>query len=252
MYSRAITRRPGSDFADGQTQANLGPPSYDLVRRQHQAYVDVLLDLDLIVVEMPPLYGYPDAYFVEDPAVVTPEVAIITIPGAPSRQGEEHSLELALSPYREVTRIHPPGTVDGGDILMVEDHFFIGVSQRTNAEGARQLAAILNDCGYTSTQVDVQNGLHLKSNVNYLGNSILLVTQEFAQRDDFDGFDKIELIPDESYAANTLRVSNCLLTPLGFPDTQKKLDRTGYDVIELDMSEVRKMDGGLTCLSLRF
>lgn len=252
MLTHAITRRPGVNFADGLTQADMGTPSYELIIKQHTAYVDTLKDRGLTVIEMEPLSDYPDAYFVEDPAVVTPDVAIITIPGAPSRQGEQDALARKLSQYREVVYIQPPGTVDGGDVLRVNNRFFIGVSARTNSAGAQQLGEIFKKCGYTSTLITVINGLHLKSDVNYLGDNTLLVTRRFAQLKEFDRFNKIVLKDEESYAANTLLVNDCLITPKGFPDTYNKIEQTGYDLVELDASEMQKMDGGLTCLSLRF
>lgn len=252
MFTHAVTRKPGKNFAAGQTRADLGAPRYELICEQHAAYIDTLKRLDLAVTELDPLDSHPDAYFVEDPAIVTPRVAIITIPGARSRQGEQDSLEEQLKEHRSIARIQPPGTVDGGDVLMVHEHFFIGVSNRTNPEGARQLAAILQDHGYTWSTVTVEDGLHLKSDVNYIGGNRLLISERYASHRQFGEFDKIVVKPDESYAANTLLINDCLLTPRGFPDTREKLGVTGMDIIDLDMSEVRKMDGGLTCLSLRF
>jgi len=252
MITYAITRKPGSDFAAGQTTAGLGAPDFSLILQQHGDYVDALKSRGLTVVELNSLPGHPDAYFVEDPAIVAPSVAVITIPGAPSRQGEQESLESALKPYRSIERIQSPGTVDGGDILMVGNHFFIGVSARTNAEGARQLGEILERHGNTFTRVPVTNGLHLKSDVNYVGDNTLLLTPGFQHREEFSGFDKIVLDERETYAANSMLINDCLFVPRGFPNTSARLEQKGYDVVEMDTSEVQKMDGGLTCMSLRF
>ena len=145
-----------------------------------------------------------------------------------------------------------PGTVDGGDVLAADNHYFIGISERTNSTGANQLGEILRHHGYSWSTIVVGAGLHLKSDVNYLGNNVLLCTSRFADHAEFAGYEKIVVQDEEAYAANTLLINEHLLTPAGFPETFKKLDDAGYDVIELDVSEVRKMDGGLTCMSLRF
>jgi dimethylargininase len=251
MYTHAITRLPGTNFADGITTSTLGQPRYHLILEQHQAYRQALQALGLGVIVLPAEPDYPDAYFVEDPAIVTPKIAVITHPGAPSRQGEQLTLEPVLLKFRPVVHIDAPGTVEGGDILMVGNHFFIGISDRTNIEGALQLTKILASAGNTSETIPVASGLHLKSSVNYLGNDTLLVTKFLADHPAFAGYKKIVLDPDEEYAANTLWVNDTLLTPTGFPKTLAKLTQLGLRIIELDVSEVQKMDGGLTCMSLR-
>ena len=252
MFTHAITRLPGPNFDQGLTTANLGSPSYPLLLHQHQVYLDTLHRLGLEVILLNDEPEYPDAYFVEDTAVVTPKVAIITRPGAPSRRGEEETIAPVLGRYRPLRRIEAPATVDGGDILMVENHFFIGSSLRTNTEGAAQLAHIFSDYGHTAEVVPVAAGLHLKSSVNYLGQDTLLVTPELATYPGFKHFKRIVLHRAEKYAANTLRIRDTLLIPDGFPRTHEQLSRLGLPLLELEVSEVRKMDGGLTCLSLRF
>jgi dimethylargininase len=252
MLTHAITRLPGENFADGLTTANLGHPSYPLILQQHQAYRRALGNLGLDVTVLPAEPGYPDAYFVEDPAIVSPRLAVITRPGAPSRRGEGITLESVLKQFQPIAHIHAPGTVDGGDILMVEDHFFIGLSGRTNYAGAAQLTGLLSGEGYTTETIPVGAGLHLKSGVNYLGRHTLLVTKSLSIHPAFAGYKKIFLDKDEEYAANTLWINDTLLMPKGFPKTRASLARLGMEIIELDVSEVRKMDGGLTCMSLRF
>jgi dimethylargininase len=252
MYTHAVTRKPGRDFAEGLTTAGLGRPVYALAEEQHNAYVETLKHLGLTVIELDALPDHPDACFVEDMAVIAPNIAVITNSGAPSRRGERQSIERVLRRYRETIRIESPCTVDGGDVMMVESQFFIGVSARTNEAGAGRLGEILVGHGYTWTAVDVGGGLHLKSGVNYIGDNNLLITEDFAAHPGFDKFEKIVLSGAESYAANTLRINDCLITPKGFPNTLEKLSGIGCKIVELDTSEVRKMDGGLTCLSLRF
>jgi dimethylargininase len=227
-------------------------PDYHELCKQHDAYVKVLDSLGLEIHALEALPGYPDAYFVEDVAIITPKVAVITIPGARARQGEEDGFEELLSDFRETIRIQPPGTVEGGDVLMVGNHFFVGISDRTNEEGARQLGEILESHGHSWTPVAVGEGLHLKSSINYAGGNRLIVTQDFAGREEIEGYEQIVLDDDEAYAANTLLVNDTLIMPAGYPRTRAKLGESGLDVIEIDVSEIRKMDGGLTCMSLRF
>lgn len=253
MFTHAIARMPGPNFSQGITTAvNAGPPSYETLVSQHDKYIATLKSIGLSVVLLDALPDHPDAYFVEDTAVVTADVAVITNPGADARKGEEKTIAAVLAQYRKIEKIRPPGTVDGGDVLQVGKHIFIGVSERTNPEGADQLSRILARYGYTCAIVPVGEGLHFKSSVNYVGKNTLLITEDFVGSDQLEGYDAIVVTKEESYAANTLFVNDHLLVPRGYPDTLRKLDALGFDIIELDTSEVRKMDGGLTCMSIRF
>jgi dimethylargininase len=253
MFTRAITRKPCENFARGLTTAvSTDPADYDLMVKQHTAYLEALTAAGLEVIVLDPLPDFPDAHFVEDTAVVTSEVAIITNPGAASRRGEQESIALALAEFRKIERIQPPGTVDGGDVLQVGNHFFIGESQRTNRRGAEQLGRILQSQGHTWTLVTVGAGLHFKSGVNYVGRNTLLINNDFARNEQLKGYDHIVTASAEEYAANTLLVNEHLLMPAGYLHTRKQLEPLGFPIIELQISEVRKMDGGLTCMSLRF
>jgi dimethylargininase len=251
-YEYAITRLPAQTFDRGITTAKLGPPSYESVLKQHRAYTEALKSIGLKVIELEPLSEYPDAHFVEDTAVVTSEMAIITNPGAPSRQGEEKSIAAVLAQYRPLEHIQAPGTVDGGDVLMIDNHFLIGISQRTNPQGAEQMGRILDRQGKTHATVAVGAALHFKSSVNYAGKNTVLVTPDVAEHEALAAYEKIIIDPKESYAANTLWINDYLLIPRGFPNTKTKLEALGLPIIELDVSEMQKMDGGLTCLSIRF
>ncbi len=253
MFTQAIARTPGNNFAQGlTTTVSAKPPRFDLLLKQHQTYLETLKFCELEVAVLDPLPDYPDAYFVEDTAVVTPDVAVITNPGAETRKGEEESMVPVLAGFRKIERIRTPGTVDGGDVLQVGRHFFIGLSQRTNKEGAGQLGHILQRFGNTWATIPVGAGLHFKSSVNFVGKKTLLITPDFAECEQFNGYDKIVVEEAEAYAANTLLVNEHLLTPAGFPGTRKQLEVLGFEIIELETSEVHKMDGGLTCMSLRF
>jgi len=251
-FRYAIVRKPGANFGDGLTTSDLGTPDFRLMTSQHDAYVRTLEELGLTVTVLAPELLFPDAHFVEDAAVVTPDVAVITNPGAPARQGEEKTVEPVLADFRPIARIEPPGTLDGGDVLMVGSHFFIGISERTNPEGAEQLGNILERFGKTWKAVDVGKGLHLKSGVNAVGGDTLLLTEAFNRMDVFAGYEKIVLDPGETYAGNSLWINDHLIVPKGFPDTLGKLEKLGLPISVLDVSEVQKMDGGLTCLSIRF
>ena len=252
MFTRAILRMPGPDAAKGLTTAGLGAPDLDLLLAQHDAYRTILEELGLALEVLPPLEGHPDAYFVEDAALVFPDVGVVTRPGAPARRGEEAAMEPALGRHRSLARIEAPGTLDGGDVLVVDRTVFIGISDRTNAEGAAQLARILEPHGYACRAVPVAEGLHFKSSVTWVGGRTLLATKAFAARPEFTGFDLIQVLPEEDYAANTLWINGTLLTPKGYPDTLARLTALGLPIREVDTSEARKMDGGLTCMSLRF
>jgi dimethylargininase len=248
MYSKAIVRRPGRNFTEGITTSNLGKPDYKKALEQHSAYCNALekCGVELIVLEADE--RYPDGCFVEDTAVVNSKVAIITHPGAATRLGEEVEIARVLSGYRKLETIEFPGTLEGGDILRSENHYYIGLSGRTNKEGADQLAAILLKYGFTSSEITVEAGLHLKSDIAYLGKGNFISTPVFAKM--VHPANTIFLDQDEGYSANCLPVNDFLLIPGGFSKSKMKIKDLGFNIIELEMSEFRKMDGGLTCLSL--
>ncbi len=251
-FRGAIVRKPGPNCGQGLTTSGLGLPDFPLLLRQHEKYVSILEEWGLEIVSLPPEPSFPDAYFVEDTAVITPTIAVITRPGAPARRGEERSIAAAMSPYRPLVRIEPPGTLEGGDVLEADGRYFIGLSERTNEDGARQLGRILEADGRAWTLIPVEKGLHLKSSVNGLGGNALIVTEDLANLQVFDTYRKIILEPAEAYAANVLAINGRLLLPAGCPSVWKKLEPLGLPIREIDVSEVRKMDGGLTCMSLRF
>jgi dimethylargininase len=253
VFTRAIVRQPGPSFVNGLTTANLGKPDFQKALSQHEAYVGALRSCGLDVRILPPDDDYPDSVFVEDTALLTPHCAIITRPGAPSRRGETEAIEAALRGFfPSLERVRSPGTVDAGDIMMAGTHFFIGLSERTNAEGARQVIRILEEYGMTGSTLPVKDALHLKSEVAYIENNTLVVSEAFSGRPEFSEFSRIEVVDNETYAANCLWLNGTVLTATGFPVTAEAIASRGYRVVSLDMSEFRKLDGGLSCLSLRF
>ena len=177
MFRHAITRRPAPTFGNGLTAVNLGKPDYERMLRQHAEYVDSLRRLGLDVIVLDPLPEYPDAHFVEDVAVVLPDVAVVTRPGAPSRRGEARLIEPALAEFRRLVPIEDPGTLDGGDVLRAGRHFFVGLSQRTNRAGAEQFGGIVAEHGFTWETVPAGRRLHLKSGVSAVTNDTLVLVE---------------------------------------------------------------------------
>ncbi len=252
-FTKAIVRTPCRNFVNGLTTAGLGKPDYNLALKQHKKYIEALEMCGLEVLITEPDERLPDSVFVEDTAILIPECAIITNPGAESRKAETDRIKKALkSFYRNIEEISYPGTVDGGDVMMAGSHFFIGISDRTNIEGAKQLIKILEKYGYSGSTVSLNNVLHLKSGVAYLENNSLVATGEFADKEEFKKYNILKVKDEESYAANCVWINDFVLVAKGFPKTKKLIEEAGYETIELDVSEFRKLDGGLSCLSLRF
>ena len=256
MFRNAIVRLPGANFADGLTTVDYGAPDLRLVLAQHARYCEALVECGLVVTTLEADLLFPDSTFVEDTAILTPRGAILMRPGAASRAGEVESIRPVLERFfPSMPAIEAPGTVDGGDICEAGDHFFIGLSHRTNEEGARQLERYLAALGYTSSIIDVRpmtSILHLKSGIAFIENNTLVVMEEMAGDPQFGGFDLIRVKPEESYAANCVRVNGRVLVAAGYPHLSAELTARGFNPLVLEMSEFRKMDGGLSCLSLRF
>ncbi len=251
MFTNAIVRLPGKNFADGLTTVSLGVPNFEVVKEQHRRYCEALAECGLAVTTLAADLRYPDSTFVEDTAVLAERGVILMRPGAASRAGEVEEIRRL---FPKALQIEAPGTVDGGDICEAGEHFFIGVSHRTNEEGARQLAGHLAGMGYTSSVIDVRamtSILHLKSGISYIGENTMVVMEEMAGRAEFGRYERIVVSADESYAANCVRVNERVLVAEGFPLLFAELEKRGFRPLALGMSEFRKMDGGLSCLSLR-
>ncbi len=230
-------------------------PDVGKALEQHAAYCRALASCGLDVTVMAADDSYPDSTFIEDTFVIAERVAIATRPGAETRAGEVESVAKAVRRFcARLEQIESPGTVDGGDVCQVDNHFLIGLSARTNEAGAAQLAAILERHQYTSSTIDIRNHpslLHLKSGIAYLGEQRFLIASGL-QPAGLAHCDMIEVAASETYAANAVRVNDEVLIASGFPKAAATLDKLRYRVRSLDMSEFAKMDGGLSCLSLRF
>jgi dimethylargininase len=210
----------------------------------------------LTLIRLAPDNDFPDSTFVEDTAVLTNHVAVITRPGAESRLGEIAAIKGELARwYEHLDLVQPPGLIDGGDVCLVDKRFLIGISDRTNGDGAGQLAGFFAARGFSAEFVDITRFpglLHLKSGISYLGDNRLLVMGSLKDADFLNGLEPVVVPEGEDYAANCVRINDHVLLPAGNPRVASTLKGLGYQLIELEMSEFRKMDGGLSCLSLRF
>jgi dimethylargininase len=253
MFTNVIVKTPGKSYLNGLTTSDLGKPVYELLLEQHEAYVEALKKCGVAVTHQPASEEFPDSTFVEDTAVLLPGFAVITNPGAESRNGEIIKIESVLKGfYEKFYTINAPGFLDGGDVLQAEDCFYIGISERTNEEGARQLKEILEREGFEATIIPLKKFFHLKTGIAYLGNNKMVVAGEFVDHPAFDSYEKIVIGKEDEYSANCIRVNDYVIIPSGYEETKRKLNDAGYETIELEMSEFQKHDGGLSCLSLRF
>ncbi|MTI67743.1 MAG: N(G),N(G)-dimethylarginine dimethylaminohydrolase [Firmicutes bacterium] len=256
MFKNVIVRKPSKNMVEGITSApELGKPDYKLALKQHEDYINALKSCGVEVTKLEEDDRYPDSCFVEDVAVLTRKCAIITNPGALSRKGEEKEIiETIKKFYKEdkIEYIKGSATLEGGDVMMVGDHFYVGLSDRTNKEGINQFISILKKYGLTGSAVEMKEFLHLKTGVAYLENNNMLVSGEFVDHPDFKKYNKIVIDEEDQYSANSIWVNDKVLVPKGYEKTKKAIENAGYEVIVVDTSEYRKLDGGLSCLSLRF
>jgi dimethylargininase len=253
MFKQAVVRTPCKRLSDGISGADLGKPDYRQAIAQHDSYVRALEECGLEVTVLEADERFPDSTFVEDTAVLTERCAVICRPGAPSRKGEETEIvEQLKNFYQNLEYIESPGTLEGGDVMQVEDHFYIGLSGRTNRSGAGQFRQILGKFGYTGSILPLQNVLHLKTGLSYIEDNHLLAAGEFIDQPMFRNFEVIKIDHDEQYAANSIWVNGRVLLPQGFDKTRSAIEEAGYQTLVVDVSEFRKLDGGLSCLSLRF
>ena len=256
MFKNAIVIKPCRAMINGITSApELGAPKFELAQVQHDAYIEALKQTGVEVTILEANEDYPDSCFVEDTAVLTRNCAIISNPGADSRRGESREILPAIKqffPDEKIEYIKSPGYLEGGDVMMVGDHFYIGRSARTNEEGIRQFIGILEKYGLSGSKVPLEHVLHLKTGINYIENNNILAAGEFLTKADFTKFNKIEVPENEAYAANCIWMNGMVIVPQGYPTVENAIKNAGYKIILVDTSEYKKLDGGLSCLSLRF
>lgn len=254
QFTRAITRRPAASVVNGLRAEDIGTPDLEQMLKDHAHYVATLKSTGAEVIELPPLDDFADALFVEDTALCLPQGAVLMRPGAPSRMGEVAEMAPTLrSVYAEIREISGPGHIEGGDILVTGREILVGRSARTDAEGVKELAAIVGDWGHKLREVFTPPGvLHFKTDCSLLDGETILSTERLDASGCFQGYRVIHTAPGEEACANTIRFNDLVLMPAGFPKTADILDKAGFSVVEVNNSECAKLDGGMSCLSLRF
>jgi dimethylargininase len=228
------------------------PIDFEVARKQHEKYEDSLRSLGVKVISLPAEARLPDSVFVEDTAIVLDEIALITRPGADSRKLETPSIAAALSQFRKIDHFKEPATLDGGDVLVVGKIIYIGLSSRSNPEALTQLQYILNPYGYSIKGVEVSGCLHLKSAVTRVAEQTLLINPNWVNKKNFPGMEFIEIDPAEPMAANALLIGKAVIYPISFPNTCARLESAGIRMLPVDVSEIVKAEGAVTCCSLVF
>ncbi|HSL43879.1 MAG TPA: arginine deiminase family protein [Anaerolineales bacterium] len=247
----AITRHISPRFTECEiTHIERIPIDLNLAHAQHAEYVKALREVGCNVIELPAEADLPDSVFVEDTAFILPEVAVITRPGADSRKPETESIVSALTPLKPLIHVREPATVDGGDVLVLGKNIYIGRSTRSNQEAIDQLNDMLCDYGYTVRGVELHDCLHLKSAVTRVDDKTLLINRNWVDTHHFENFDLIEVDPAEHHAANCLPIAGQIIFPTAFPYTRERLEQSGYKVLPVDVSELAKAEGAVTCCSL--
>jgi len=221
-----------------------------LAKRQHRHYCNILSSLGLKLISIEADDILPDCCFTEDTAIVIDDLSIITYPGTPSRVRETIEIEKILSPLKTIVHINEPGTIEGGDVLKIGKKIYIGSSSRTNEEGIRQVALVVEPKGYQVIPVKIKNTLHLKSVCTYMGRGCILLAEGYLDDTIFSEYDKVIVPKEEEYCANCLVVQGNVLIPKGFPKTKQLIENKGFPIIEIEMSEIEKAEGALTCLSV--
>jgi dimethylargininase len=247
----AITRDVSPRFNECElTHIDRTPIDVEVARAQHRGYVQALKELGCAVLELPAETDLPDSVFVEDTAVILPEVAVITQPGADSRKPETASIAQALRPYRELVFIESPGTVDGGDVLVLGKNIYVGLSTRSNQAAVDQMNEKLGKYGYKTTGIETHDCLHLKTAVTRVDEKTLLINRKWVDVENFEGFDLIDVDESEPFAANCLPVGEEIIYPIAFPKTSAKLTAKGYKLKPVIVDELAKAEGAVTCCSL--
>lgn len=253
-FSHAITRAPAASITAGLRAVDTGAPDLGQIQADHAAYIAALQSTGATIIALPALDAYPDALFVEDTALCLPQGAIIMRPGAPSRLGEAAEMAPTLAAlFGEIATINGPGTIEGGDILVTGREILVGRSARTDAAGVAEMTAIAAGWGHAVREVFTPPGvLHFKTDCSLMDTDTILSTRRLSASGCFAGYHIIDVADGEEAAANAIRFNNLVLFPAGFPRTRDRLLTAGYDLVEIGNTECAKLDGGMSCLSLRF
>ena len=254
-FTHAITRRPSASITRGLRAVDTGTPDLALMQAHHDAYIATLRSTAATVIELPPLEAYPDSVFVEDTALCLPQGAVVMRPGAPSRLGEAAEMAPHLKAlYTTVVQVTGKDSfIEGGDILVTETEILVGRSARTNAQGIAELTRLVAPWGHTVREVHTPPGvLHFKTDCSLLDAETILSTTRLSASGCFAGYKVIDVPEGEEAAANTIRFNDLVLMPAGFPRTRDAIAKAGFTVREIGNSECAKLDGGMSCLSLRF
>ena len=247
----ALTREVSSSIDRCElTHITRTPIDLERARRQHREYEARLETLGCTLVRLAEEPELPDAVFVEDTALVLAGLAIITRPGAATRRAETTTVAEALAPLRPLARIEPPGTLEGGDVLAIDRTLYVGRSSRSNEAGIDQLRALVEPLGLRVRPVEVRGCLHLKSGVTRVGEGILLIQRDWVDVRDFEGFELIDVAPGEEAGANALRIGEAVVYPADYPRTRERLQERGIEIVPVEISELAKAEGGVTCCSL--
>lgn len=254
MFNHAICRRPGRSVVRGLRASDAGDPDFHAFSREHAAYVEALADAGVEVTLLEPLEAWPDSVFVEDPALCVAGTAIILRPGAPSRFGERDAARAALRQHFDtVIDLGGDGFVDGGDILVTGREVLVGLSARTDSRGVEALSLVMNELGLPMRVIRTPPEiLHFKTECGLLDDETVFCTRTLAASGCLSGYRVIECPEGEEAAANLVRVNGVVLAAAGHPGTVGLLAGEGYDVRTVSTAQAARLDGGLSCMSLRF
>ncbi len=253
-FTNAIVRKPCDKITNGLRAVDTGAPNLELFRKHHDDYIAALASTRAEVLVLNELDTFPDSVFIEDAALCLQEGAVVMRPGAPSRLGEAEEISPILKNiYDEVVTIEGPGFIEGGDILTTEKEILVGTSERTDLTGIDELGRLVDRWGYKVRIVNTPDGvLHFKTDCSLLDEETILTTKRLSASGCFDGYRLIHTADGEEACANTVRFNELVLMPDGFSRTREILDSAGYNIRQIGNSEAAKLDGGMSCLSLRF
>ena len=247
----ALTHTVSPSLAEGEvTFIDRQTVDYELALQQHATYCNALEKCGVEVKRLSVNPDSPDSCFIEDTAIVVDEVIIVTTIGSPARQHESRNVAPELARYGEIIHIQLPATIDGGDVLRIGRRLYVGVSGRTNSQGFHELAQILQQWNYEVIPVELKSCLHLKTACTAINEETVLLNPHWVAPEVFSDYNVLSVPEEEGWAANTIRVGNTVFLQYGFPETLKLVEKYHDSIVTLDISEFRKVEAGLSCLSI--